>query len=58
MMLNTDMELVYDIDVDNFGVGTECNIVVGGDTTDGSACSISDTASLVQTYADVNTTFN
>ena len=23
-MLNTDMELAYDIDVDNFGDGTDC----------------------------------
>ena len=70
VMLNTDMELVYDIDVDNFGDGTDCSVVVGGvtsrgrgkdgrgkDTTDDTACSISDTASLVQTYADVNITF-
>ena len=55
LMLNTDMELVYDIDVDNFGDGTDCNVVVGGDETDASACSIASTASLVQTYADVST---
>ena len=56
VMLNTDMELVYDIDVDNFGEGTECTVVVGGDTTDVNACAIADTATLVQTYADVNIT--
>ena len=54
LMLNTDMELVYDIDVDNFGDGTDCTVVVGGDETDASACSIASTASLVQTYADVS----
>ena len=54
LMLNTDLELVYDIDVDNFGDGTDCTVVVGGDETDASACSIASTASLVQTYADVN----
>ena len=54
LMLNTDMELVYDIDVDNFGDGTDCTVVVGGDETDTSACSIASTASLVQTYANVS----
>ena len=27
MMLNTDMEVIYDIDVDNFKNGTKCTIV-------------------------------
>jgi len=57
LMLNTDLELVYDIDVDNFGDGTDCTVVVGGDETDASACSIASTASLVQTYADDEATF-
>ena len=27
-MLNTDIEVAYDIDVDNFGEGTSCEVVV------------------------------
>ena len=36
-MLNTDMELAYDIDVDNTGKGTQCKI---GNGQDQSTCSI------------------
>ena len=66
-MLNTDIEVAYDIDVDNFGDGTQCEIIVGTMEPDETACvcpsSLPDTAScaaaetfnLVQTYANVST---
>ena len=51
-MLNTDMELAYDIDVDNTGSGTQC--VIGGGQT---PCEKADTKNLVATYAGVGKTF-
>ena len=68
-MLNTDIEIAYDIDVDNFGEGTSCEVVVGfmeddvntacicPTIPDSNYCSSSDTFDLVQTYANVNFTF-
>ena len=63
-MLNTDMELAYDIDVDNFGDGTTCEVVVGYVEDDESSscvcssqpsnCNSAETFELVQTYANVN----
>ena len=45
-MLNTDVELVYDIDVDNYGAGTTCTIP--------STCAEASTKSLVAAYANVS----
>ena len=68
-MLNTDIELAYNIDVDNFGEGTSCEVVVGymeddvntacicPTIPDSNYCSSSDTFDLVQTYANVSFTF-
>ena len=65
-MLNTDIELAYNIDVDNFGAGTECEVVVGymeddqatacicPSIPDSNYCESSDTFNLVQTYANVS----
>ena len=65
-MLNTDIEVAYDIDVDNFGEGTSCEVVVGfmeddvntacicPTIPDSNYCSASDTFELVQTYANVS----
>ena len=65
-MLNTDMQLAYNIDVDNFGAGTECEVVVGyveddhatacicPSVPDSNYCDSSDTFHLVQTYANVS----
>ena len=63
LMLNTDMELAYDIDVDNFGDGTTCEVVVGYVEDDESSscvcssqpsnCNSAETFELVQTYANV-----
>ena len=50
MMLNTDMELAYDIDVDNTGKGTQCKI---GNGEDESRCSKSSTHTFVAIYANV-----
>ena len=69
-MLNTDIEVAYDIDVDNFGEGTSCEVVVGfmeddANTAcicptipDSNYCSASDTFDLVQTYANVGFHFH
>ena len=46
LMLNTDVELVYDIDVDNYGAGTTCTIP--------STCAEASTKSLVESYANVS----
>ena len=51
MMLNTDMELYYDIDVDADKGTTTCSIVA---TDDLPACSRSATADLVDLYATVS----
>lgn len=68
-MLNTDIEVAYDIDVDNFGEGTSCEVVVGfmednvntacicPTVPDSNYCSASDTFDLVQTYANDEETF-
>ena len=63
-MLNTDMELAYDIDVDNFGDGTDCEVVVGYQpdneanscvcTSQPTNCNSAETFELVQTYANVS----
>lgn len=45
-MLNTDVELIYDIDVDNYGAGTTCTIP--------STCAEASTKSLVESYANVS----
>ena len=45
-MLNTDVELVYDIDVDNYGAGTTCTIP--------NSCPEAATKSLVEAYANVS----
>ena len=44
------MELAFDIDVDNRGIGTQC--VIGGDPAFG-GCPIASTSNLVAAYADV-----
>ena len=70
MMLNTDMEVIYDIDVDNFGNGTKCHIEASNNitaqctssnnqTTASSndsviLCPKAPTAKLVALYAKVN----
>ena len=63
MMLNTDMEIMYDIDVDNFKNGTQC--VIGTDPSINQqivcsshghkrqSCPKSSTANLVAIYAKV-----
>ena len=68
-MLNTDIELAYNIDVDNFGDGTDCEVAVGyveeDETTacicpslpDTNYCHSSETFHLVQAYANVNIVF-
>ena len=68
-MLNTDIEIAYDIDVDNFGEGTSCEVVVGfmeddvntacicPTIPDSNYCPASDTFDLVQTYANVSSSF-
>ena len=50
LMLNTDVELVYDIDVDNYGNGTTCNMNAASDH----ACAESSTKGLVESYASVS----
>ena len=50
LMLNTDVELVYDIDVDNYGNGTTCKMNAGSDH----ACAESSTKALVESYASVS----
>ena len=64
MMLNTDMEIMYDIDVDNFKNGTQCvietdpsinqQIVCSSHRDKRHACPKSSTANLVAIYAKVN----
>ena len=49
LMLNTDVELVYDIDVDNYGNGTTCKMNAASDH----ACAESSTKGLVESYANV-----
>ena len=49
MLLNTDMELAFDIDVDNTGHGSLCT--PGGDQING--CPEASTRSLVAAYATV-----
>ena len=57
-MLNTDIELAYDIDVDNTGSGTQCVIGKGLSVRKRSApCEKADTKNLVATYAGVGKTF-
>ena len=56
LMLNTDMELAYDIDVDNFGDGTTCHLIERSRETDINQCEIADTFDLVRTYANVSLT--
>ena len=58
IMLNTDMELAYDIDVDNSGSGTKCVIrseeEKRGETTFRTTnCPIAGTKKLVAKYAKV-----
>ena len=50
MMLNTDMELAFEIDVDASAGTTSCAPV---ETEELGACQAAQTASLVQTYAEV-----
>ena len=50
MMLNTDMELAFEIDVDANAGTTTCAPV---ETEQMGACQAAQTASLVQTYAEV-----
>ena len=69
-MLNTDIEIAYDIDVDNFGEGTTCEVVVGymeddvntacicPTIPDSNYCPASDAFELVQTYANVSIPFS
>ena len=70
MMLNTDMEVIYDIDVDNFGNGTQCHIEASNNITEQCTsinnqtttssndsvifCPKAPTAKLVEIYAKVN----
>ena len=49
--MNTDLELAYDIDVDNKGNGTQCEI--GNDTKEQLSCPIASTMELVEIYAKV-----
>ena len=68
MMLNTDIELAYDIDVDNTGNGTQCVIGEVAEVGQGSItprpgnvrstpCTEADTKNLVASYAGVNSVF-
>ena len=50
LMLNTDVELVYDIDVDNYGNGTTCKMNAASEH----ACAESSTKRLVESYASVS----
>jgi hypothetical protein len=51
-LLNTDIELAYDIDVDNSGSGTQCLMGVAADGATDDACSEATTKDLVATYAE------
>ena len=50
MMLNTDMELAFEIDVDANAGTTSCAPI---ETEELGVCQAAQTASLVQTYAEV-----
>ena len=52
--MNTDMELVYDIDTDNSGDGTTCTISSSPTDSTVDYCSESDMRSTVKTYAEVS----
>lgn len=52
MFLNTDIELVYDIDTDNSGDGTTCTISSSQTDSTVDYCSESDMRSTVKTYAE------
>jgi len=54
MFLNTDIELVYDIDTDNSGDGTTCTISSSQTDSTVDYCSESDMRSTVKTYAEVS----
>ena len=55
MFLNTDMELVYDIDTDNSGAsGTSCTMSSSQTDSTVDYCSESDMRSTVKTYAEVS----
>ena len=56
MFLNTDMELLYDIDVDNAGTGTQCTIPLFESekdkiALDGKLCKEAASKRYVVTYA-------
>ena len=58
MLLNTDMELAYDIDVDNAGVGTQCLIPFDAITQDiDNICNEASTKQWVDLYAQNETLF-
>ena len=49
-MLNTDIELVFDIDIDNAGQGTQCVPKMGATQQ----CKVAPTKKLVEDYAFVS----
>ena len=51
MMLNTDIELVFDIDVDNKGSGTTCELWNTNSARPEGSCPIADSKVLVDEYA-------
>ena len=52
MLLNTDMQLGYDIDVDNYGFGTQC--IVGNDVDTEQGCRpIPSALKLIESFAEV-----
>merc|ERR1711962_1361087 len=55
MMLNTDMALAYDIDVNNTGDGTQCQIFKDFDRQ--GSCSTADTWSFVKLYSNNESMF-
>ena len=53
MMLNTDVELAFDIDVDNQGAGTTCEIPSRNSGMKIGVCPEAKTMDLVKVYANV-----
>ena len=53
MMLNTDIELAFDIDVDNQGAGTTCEIPARSSGMKFGECPEAKTLDLVKVYANV-----
>ena len=53
MMLNTDIELAFDIDVDNQGAATTCEIPSRSSGLKFGKCPEAETMDLVKVYANV-----